>query len=52
MTTQYEKEVEGSYKTAAETKQGKSTYELVVFGLVVVAFVAPMIQFFYYTGGD
>lgn len=37
--------------TAEETKEKKATYLTVVYGLVAIAFIAPMVQFFYYTGG-
>jgi hypothetical protein len=43
--------VEGTYMTAEETKEKKATYLTVVYGLVAIAFIAPMVQFFYYTGG-
>mmetsp|Transcript_16679 Transcript_16679/g.54363 ORF Transcript_16679/g.54363 Transcript_16679/m.54363 type:complete len:137 (-) Transcript_16679:218-628(-) len=51
MKTQYEQDVEGTYMTAEETKEKKATYLTVVYGLVAIAFIAPMVQFFYYTGG-
>eukprot|EP00967_Tisochrysis_lutea_P065758 scaffold85569_cov27-Tisochrysis_lutea.AAC.1 len=50
MKTQYEQDVEGTYMTAEETKEKKATYLTVVYGLIAIAFIAPMIQFFYYTG--
>ena len=37
---------------ADEVEGKKSIYVTLVAGLIVVAFVAPMLQFFYYTGGD
>jgi hypothetical protein len=35
-----------------QVKDKKSIYVAIVGGLVVVAFVAPMVQFWFYTGGD
>lgn len=52
MRTKYEANVDGNYKSADDVKEKKFTYTTVVVGLIVIAFVAPMIQFFYYTGGD
>ena len=37
---------------APQVKDKKGIYVTIVGGLVVVAFVAPMIQFFWYTGGE
>ena len=52
MKTEYERDVKTSYKTLEETEDKRSTYTTVVVGLLVVAVVAPMISFFYYTGGE
>jgi len=49
---EYDEDFSSTFKTAKEVKDKKSAYTLVVAGLVAVAFIAPMIQFFYYTGGD
>jgi len=51
MKQQYETQVEGNYKTEDEVKDKKGIYTTIVGGLIVVAFVAPMVSFFYYTGG-
>jgi hypothetical protein len=45
-------EVQGNYLTAAETEEKKGKSIGVVGGLIIIAFVAPMVQFFYYTGGE
>merc|ERR1712087_160007 len=52
LKTQFEEETEGTYKSADEVSDKKSIYITIVVGLIVVAFVAPMIQFFYFTGGE
>lgn len=52
MQQTYDDDYESNFKGAREVKDKKSAYTLVVTGLVAVAFIAPMIQFFYYTGGD
>eukprot|EP00966_Prymnesium_polylepis_P141724 3272678-Prymnesium_polylepis.1 len=52
MQQKYDDDYQSNFKGAVETKDKKSAYTLVVVGLVAVAFIAPMIQFFYYTGGD
>ena len=52
MKTEYERDVKTSYKTLEETEDKRSTYTTVVVGLLVVSFVAPMVAFFYYTGGE
>ena len=52
LKTQYDEEYESVYSSAENTRDKKSVYTTIVVGLVVVAFVAPMIQFFYFTGGD
>ena len=49
---QYESQVEGTFKTESETQDKKITYQTVVGGLIAIAFIAPMVQFFYYTGGE
>ena len=36
----------------AQVKDKKNVYTAIVGGLIVVAFVAPMVQFFWYTGGE
>ena len=35
-----------------QVKDKKGIYTAIVGGLIVVAFVAPMVQFWFYTGGD
>ena len=52
MATKYETQTEGTFKSAAQVKDKKGIYTAIVGGLVVVAFVAPMVQFWFYTGGD
>jgi len=52
MKQTYDDDYESNFKGAGEVKDKKSAYTVVVTGLVAVAFIAPMIQFFYYTGGD
>jgi hypothetical protein len=52
VATKYETETESTFKNVAETRDKKNIYTVIVVGLVVVAFVAPMVQFFYYTGGE
>lgn len=49
---QYDTDVESTFVNAEQFEGKKSIYTVVVTGLVVIAFVAPMLQFFYYTGGD
>ena len=44
--------LESTFIDASEVADKKSIYVTIVAGLLVVAFVAPMLQFFYYTGGD
>merc|ERR1711924_110871 len=51
LKTQYDVEVEGNYKTEAEVQNKKGTYSSIVGGLILVAFVAPMVTFYYYTAG-
>mmetsp|Transcript_19438 Transcript_19438/g.50150 ORF Transcript_19438/g.50150 Transcript_19438/m.50150 type:complete len:157 (+) Transcript_19438:190-660(+) len=46
--TQYEKQVEGTFKKKEVTEGGKFKYSSVVVGLLVLSVVAPMAQFFYY----
>jgi len=48
----YEASTDSTYKGADETGQKKNIYVTIVGGLIVLAFVVPMLQFFYYTGGD
>jgi len=52
MKTAYETDVESTYKSEEEVADKKNIYVTIVGGLVVVAFVAPMLQYFYYTGGE
>ena len=52
MRTTYETEVETTYKSAEEVADKRNIYVTIVGGLIAVAFIAPMLQFFYYTGGD
>uniref|UniRef100_A0A7S4EW86 Uncharacterized protein n=1 Tax=Chrysotila carterae TaxID=13221 RepID=A0A7S4EW86_CHRCT len=51
MKQQYEAQVEGTFKDSEETADKKGIYVTIVGGLVLVAFVAPMVSYFYYTGG-
>ena len=46
--TQFEKQVEGTFKAKDATEKGKFKYSTVVVGLLLISFVAPMAQFFYY----
>lgn len=48
----FDTDTESTFKDVEEVRDKKSIYTTIVVGLIVVAFVAPMIQFFYYTGGD
>jgi len=48
----YDTDVQPTYINADEVADKKSIYVTLVGGLIVVAFIAPMLQFFYYTGGD
>jgi hypothetical protein len=48
----YDTEIESTYKSVGEVRDKKDIYTTIVVGLIAVAFIAPMIQFFYYTGGD
>merc|ERR1719247_3304869 len=48
----YDTDVQPTYINADEVADKKSIYVTLVGGLIVIAFVAPMLQFFYYTGGD
>jgi len=48
----YDDDVESNFVDASQLSDKKSIYVTIVGGLIVVAFVAPMLQFFYYTGGD
>merc|ERR1712228_331137 len=52
MKTQYEEQVESTFTSAEDTESKKSVYTTVVSGLVIISFVAPMITYFYYTGGQ
>ena len=48
----YDADTDSNYKSPEEVGEKKNIYITIVAGLVVIAFVAPMLQFFYYTGGD
>ena len=50
--SRYESQTEGTFKSADQVKDKKGIYTAIVGGLIVVAFVAPMVQFWFYTGGD
>ena len=52
LETKYTDDAESTYKSEEETKDKKGVYTTVVVGLIAVAFIAPMVQFFYYTGGE
>jgi len=52
MAQTYDADTEGTYSSAEQTESKKATYTIAVGGLIAVAFLAPMLQFFYYTGGD
>ena len=52
MKTQYETDTESNFNSAEEVADKKNIYVTIVAGLVAVAFIAPMLQFFYYTGGE
>ena len=52
MKTEYETSVQGTYKTADDTEENRDVYQTIVGGLIVIAFVVPMVQFFYYTAGE
>ena len=43
--------IESNFISREETLEKKSVYNTIVGGLLVLAFVAPMVSFFYYTGG-
>lgn len=49
---EYDGQTESNFVNADDFSDKKSIYVTIVGGLLVVAFVAPMLQFFYYTGGD
>ena len=49
---EYDNDTDSTFIDASEFSDKKSIYVTIVGGLIVVAFVAPMLQFFYYTGGD
>jgi hypothetical protein len=48
----YDADTDSTYKPVGEVRDKKNIYTTIVGGLVAIAFIAPMIQFFYYTGGD
>jgi len=52
MKQEYDTDVESTFVNADDFADKKSIYVTIVGGLIIVAFVAPMLQFFYYTGGD
>ena len=52
MRQTYDTDVESTYNSAEEVADKKNIYVTIVGGLIAVAFIAPMLQFFYYTGGD
>jgi len=52
MKQTYDTDTDSTYVKAGEFENKKNIYIVVVGGLVVIAFIAPMLQFFYYTGGD
>ena len=49
---EYDTDTESTFINADELSDKKSIYVTIVAGLVLVAFIAPMLQFFYYTGGE
>jgi hypothetical protein len=48
----YDNDIESSFKPVEEVRDKKDVYTTIVVGLIAIAFIAPMLQFFYYTGGD
>ena len=52
MKTTYDDSVESTFKSEDEVTDKRNIYVTIVAGLVGIAFIAPMVQFFYYTGGD
>ena len=52
MKQEYDLDTESTFKSEEEVADKKSIYVTIVGGLVAVAFIAPMLQFFYYTGGE
>lgn len=46
------KEVVGTYKTKKETESGKNKYITVVVVVLVIAFVAPLLQTYWYVKDD
>lgn len=48
----YDADTTGTFKGEEEVRDKKNVYTTIVVGLVAIAFIAPMVQFFYYTGGD
>ena len=46
------KEVVQNFKTKQQTSQGRNKYVVVVGGILVIAFVAPMVQTFWYIKND
>lgn len=49
---EYDSGTESTFIDVDKLSDKKSIYVTIVGGLIVVAFVAPMLQFFYYTGGE
>ena len=52
MKQEYDVDTESTFKSEEEVADKKNIYVTIVTGLIAVAFIAPMLQFFYYTGGD
>lgn len=48
----YDTDVESTYQTADQVEGKKGIYTTIVTALVVIAFVAPIVQYLYYTGGS
>ena len=51
LKTTYEASTDPTFKSEDETESKKNIYITIVAALVAIAFIAPMVQFFYYTGG-
>ena len=52
MAQEYDTDIESNYKSEEEVTDKKNIYVTIVTGLVAIAFIAPMVQFFYYTAGE
>lgn len=50
--TRFEKNKAATYKTKEETNEKRDIFSNVVIGLLVISFVAPMVQYFGYVVGD